>query len=39
VSRRRKSFTGVSGNNAPKISISLSPALRTGGGARSDEDS
>lgn len=38
---RRKSFTAGSGNGTPKkIAISLSPALKSGGGsARSDEES
>ncbi|KAH7319926.1 component of IIS longevity pathway SMK-1-domain-containing protein [Stachybotrys elegans] len=40
AARRRKSFTSGSGNGTPKkIAISLSPALRTGGTTRSDEDS
>lgn len=40
VSRRRKSFTAGSGNGTPKkIAISLSPAVKTGGSARSDEES
>lgn len=39
VIRRRKSFTTGSGNATPrKIAISLSPGLKTGRGARSDED-
>lgn len=38
--RRRKSFNAGSGNAGPKkIAISLSPALKTGGGPRSDEES
>ncbi|KAI9158303.1 hypothetical protein HJFPF1_06295 [Paramyrothecium foliicola] len=38
--KRRKSFTTGSGNGTPKkISISLSPALKTGGAGRSDEES
>lgn len=37
--RRRKSFNAGSGNAGPKkIAISLSPALKTGGGPRSDEE-
>lgn len=40
MARRRKSFTAGSGNGPPKkIAISLSPAVRTGNGSRSDEDS
>lgn len=40
MARRRKSFTAGSGNGTPKkISISLSPALKTGGNARSNEES
>lgn len=40
VLKRRKSFTAGSGNGtSKKIAISLSPALKTGGGPRSDEDS
>ncbi|PTB70384.1 DUF625-domain-containing protein [Trichoderma citrinoviride] len=38
--RRRKSFANGSGNVTPrKIAISLSPALRSGGPSRSDDDS
>lgn len=38
--RRRKSFSAGSGNGTPKkIAISLSPALRSGGVGRSDEES
>lgn len=37
--KRRKSFTAGAGNGTPKkIAISLSPALRTGAAARSDEE-
>jgi len=40
VGQRRRSFTAGSGNGTPKkISISLSPALKSGGNARSDEES
>ncbi|EHK22645.1 uncharacterized protein TRIVIDRAFT_83909 [Trichoderma virens Gv29-8] len=38
--RRKSSFTNGGGNVAPrKIAISLSPALRSGGPSRSDDDS
>jgi protein phosphatase-4 regulatory subunit 3 len=38
--RRRKSFTAGSGNGTPKkIAISLSPALKSGGVGRSDDES
>lgn len=38
--RRRKSFSAGSGNGTPKkIAISLSPALRSGGVGRSDDES
>lgn len=40
LTRRRKSFANGGGNVAPrKIAISLSPALRSGGPSRSDDDS
>jgi protein phosphatase-4 regulatory subunit 3 len=40
AARRRKSFTAGSGNGTPKkIAISLSPALRSGGVGRSDDES
>jgi protein phosphatase 4 regulatory subunit 3 len=40
VGRKRKSFSTGSGNGAPKkIAISLSPALRSGGAGRSDDES
>lgn len=40
MARRRKSFTTGSGSGTPKkIAITLSPALKTGGNARSDEES
>lgn len=40
IGQRRRSFTAGSGNGTPKkISISLSPAVKSGGNARSDDES
>jgi protein phosphatase-4 regulatory subunit 3 len=40
AAKRRRSFTAGAGNGTPKkIAISLSPAVRTGGAGRSDDES